>query len=80
MQSVRNLPPQEFKKFVKMLAHGFAAKGYKHRHAVGTPSWRYAASCWRAHVETVNRVAREGPWRLDECLKNLALRFSLAQL
>lgn len=54
MQSVRNLPTQEFKKFVTMLAHGFAAEWYKHRHGVDDDTaWLYAASFWRAHLDQV---------------------------
>jgi hypothetical protein len=54
MPSVRNLPPDEFKKFVKMLAHGFAAEWYKHRHGVDDDTaWLYAASFWHAHVDQV---------------------------
>jgi len=54
MQSVRNLPPHEFKRFVKMLTHGFAAEWYKHRHGVSEDAaWLYAASFWRAHLDQV---------------------------
>lgn len=54
MKSVRKLPPQEFKSFVRMLAHGFAAEWYKHRHGVDDDTaWLYAASFWRAHLDQV---------------------------
>ncbi|MBY0521791.1 MAG: hypothetical protein K2R98_00240 [Gemmataceae bacterium] len=54
MPSVRKLSPAEFKRFVKMLAHGFAAEWYKHRHGVDDDTaWLYAASFWRAHVDQV---------------------------
>jgi hypothetical protein len=54
MQSVRNLPKREFREFVKMLAHGFAAEWYKHRQGVDDDTaWLYAASFWQAHVDQV---------------------------
>ena len=54
MQSVRNLPKREFKEFVTMLAHGFAAEWYKHKYGVDdNTAWIYAASFWRAHVDQV---------------------------
>jgi hypothetical protein len=54
MPSVRKLPPPEFNRFVKMLAHGFAAEWYKHRHGVSEDdAWLYAASFWRAHRDQV---------------------------
>jgi len=54
MQSVRGLPPSEFKRFVKMLAHGFAAEWYGHRFGVSEDAaWLYAASFWRAHLDQV---------------------------
>jgi len=54
MQSVRKLPRQEFKRLVTMLAHGFAAEWYKHRHGIDDDTaWLCAASCWRAHLDQV---------------------------
>jgi hypothetical protein len=54
MKSVRNLSSREFKQFVTMLAHGFAAEWYKHHHGVDdNTAWLYAASFWRAHVDQV---------------------------
>lgn len=45
MPSVRKLPPREFKQSVTMLANGFAAERYKHRHGVSDDSaFLYAPS------------------------------------
>lgn len=37
-----------------MLAHGFAAEWFKHRHGVSEDTaWLYAVSFWRAHLDQV---------------------------
>jgi hypothetical protein len=63
MGGVRPLAPEENvmamteerRRHIKMLAHGFAAMKYQHKHLEATEdeAWDYAGQHWRQHLDTV---------------------------